>query len=331
MWASEIKSSKLTFRSSISDDWFNALESSMEELQTFSSNFQAKLEEFHTKVLSISFKKGTLNFLQNVFTGAVGGLYNLFTDPPEIQVIYVYLNLRLLLEIDKPENYDACLEDLKIRFKDVLSNLLARGEGDMTVKKLLLNGLPAEIIYKYKLQKFTLNKYHEHVERLFDYIGTGTIAIPRGLLEYNSARFLTDTKYLKGCTAIIMSAKDGFVSLTVEPKSEKELEDSETVHVIDTKKKWDEVMANDRVIVKFTASWCNPCKNISPHYHKLSAIKPNVTFVEVDVDILKDVSAEHKIEAMPSFVMYEKGVEVDRMSGGNIKGLNDFVDKHTVD
>ena len=65
--------------------------------------------------------------------------------------------------------------------------------------------------------------------------------------------------------------------------------------VADTKTKRDDVMENDRVIVKF--HWCGPCKKISPHYKELSSMKPTVKFVEVDVDILEDVSAEHKIDS----------------------------------
>ncbi|XP_029310299.1 thioredoxin-like [Cottoperca gobio] len=73
------------------------------------------------------------------------------------------------------------------------------------------------------------------------------------------------------------------------------------------------------VVVDFTATWCGPCKQISPEFHKQSttAENVNVVFLKVDVDDAEDVSAECNINCMPTFHFYKNGEKVDEFSGAN--------------
>lgn len=41
------------------------------------------------------------------------------------------------------------------------------------------------------------------------------------------------------------------------------------------------------MVVNFTASWCGPCRFISPFLGELAKMLPDVAFVKVDVDELK--------------------------------------------
>ena len=89
------------------------------------------------------------------------------------------------------------------------------------------------------------------------------------------------------------------------------------------------------LFVKFTADWCKPCKSIQPVYASLASMHRRraggvCKFVTLDVDGdgCDVVSGKLKVAMLPTFVCFEGGKEVGRMSGGNDGGkLGDWVDE----
>ncbi|KAK9758313.1 hypothetical protein RND81_01G222300 [Saponaria officinalis] len=59
---------------------------------------------------------------------------------------------------------------------------------------------------------------------------------------------------------------------------------------------------NKLVVIDFTASWCGPCRVIAPILAECAKKYPNILFLKVDVDELKDVAEAWKIQAMPTFI-----------------------------
>ena len=45
------------------------------------------------------------------------------------------------------------------------------------------------------------------------------------------------------------------------------------------------------IFVRFTASWCGPCKTIEPTFLKLGAQNPDIAFVSIDVDKFDEIAA----------------------------------------
>ncbi|KAI9638928.1 thioredoxin-like protein, partial [Dioszegia hungarica] len=68
-------------------------------------------------------------------------------------------------------------------------------------------------------------------------------------------------------------------------------------------------------VVDFWATWCGPCKLISPHFEKLEQKYPQIKFVKVDVDEQAEVAQEVGVRAMPTFVAYNKGEKVKDLTG----------------
>ncbi|KAI3885748.1 hypothetical protein MKW92_018722 [Papaver armeniacum] len=87
--------------------------------------------------------------------------------------------------------------------------------------------------------------------------------------------------------------------------------------------------AKKLIVVNFTASWCGPCRMISPILTEIAKKLPNVLFLKVDVDEMRNVSEELNVEAMPTFVFLKDGKEVDRVVGAKKDELQNTIAKHS--
>ena len=80
------------------------------------------------------------------------------------------------------------------------------------------------------------------------------------------------------------------------------------------------------IIVDFGASWCGPCRGIAPHFANLaSQFGEQAIFIKVDTDESQSLSAAAGVQALPTFVFYRGGQEIDRMKGADVAGLNQKV------
>ena len=64
------------------------------------------------------------------------------------------------------------------------------------------------------------------------------------------------------------------------------------------------------VVIDFFATWCGPCKMISPVLEEMEAQMSNVKFLKVDVDEAEDVAVHYQISAMPTFIFIKNGQKV---------------------
>lgn len=79
---------------------------------------------------------------------------------------------------------------------------------------------------------------------------------------------------------------------------------------------------NDLVVVDFYATWCGPCKAISPKIEELAQqLRGRVQFLKVDVDDDPDIAQQLEITAMPTFVFFRNSVEVGRVVGASLTNI----------
>ena len=104
--------------------------------------------------------------------------------------------------------------------------------------------------------------------------------------------------------------------------------DNLVMEVTDIMKFMELIQDNDKVVVDFYANWCGPCKVIKPTYNQLATeYKGKIKFSGVDVDRAKDISMNLNITAMPTFVFYKGGKEIERLKGANQEKLRAALDK----
>lgn len=77
-----------------------------------------------------------------------------------------------------------------------------------------------------------------------------------------------------------------------------------------------ESISSGKVIVYFTATWCGPCRMLSPIYEQLSNELPHIKFIKVDVDDHKDLAAEFGIMSIPTLFIYEDSKLIKKRVGG---------------
>ncbi|KAF8243931.1 thioredoxin-domain-containing protein, partial [Wilcoxina mikolae CBS 423.85] len=75
------------------------------------------------------------------------------------------------------------------------------------------------------------------------------------------------------------------------------------------------------VVIDFFATWCGPCKVISPQFEQMSKEFENVAFYKLDVDENQAVAAEYDVRAMPTFLFFKNGEKVEDVVGANPKKL----------
>ena len=69
------------------------------------------------------------------------------------------------------------------------------------------------------------------------------------------------------------------------------------------------------VFVDFYATWCGPCKMLSPIVDEVSNEIEDVKFLKVDVDESGDIASEYGIMSIPTLIIFKEGNIVSKHTG----------------
>ncbi len=76
-------------------------------------------------------------------------------------------------------------------------------------------------------------------------------------------------------------------------------------------------------VIRFTASWCQPCKMLAKN---LESLDTNIPIEVYDIDEKPEYATEFGIRGVPTLVMLDGNFEVKRMVGvKSLKELDDWL------
>lgn len=70
------------------------------------------------------------------------------------------------------------------------------------------------------------------------------------------------------------------------------------------------------VVVDFFATWCGPCKMLSPVFSSIEEeVKDKAQFLKVDIDQSMELAHKFKVSTVPTVIVFKNGQEMDRLVG----------------
>lgn len=80
------------------------------------------------------------------------------------------------------------------------------------------------------------------------------------------------------------------------------------------------IKAEGTVLVDFWATWCGPCKMISPIIDQISTeLAGTVKVGKVDVDANQGLAATYNVRSIPTLLIFKGGQVVDTIVGATSK------------
>ncbi len=71
----------------------------------------------------------------------------------------------------------------------------------------------------------------------------------------------------------------------------------------------------DKVLVDFYATWCGPCKLISPIIEEISKENKELKVIKIDVDKFPELSRKYGIMSIPTLIVFSNGKELKKHIG----------------
>lgn len=87
------------------------------------------------------------------------------------------------------------------------------------------------------------------------------------------------------------------------------------MEIIGNSTNFNDLISGDLVLVDFFATWCGPCKMLSPVLAELANDRSELSIVKVDIDESSDLSRQLGVMSVPTLMLFKKGNLVATQSG----------------
>lgn len=82
----------------------------------------------------------------------------------------------------------------------------------------------------------------------------------------------------------------------------------------------EEVMNSDKpVLVDFWASWCGPCRMVSPIVDEIADERQDIKVCKVNVDEQQELASDFQVMSIPTLMVFKDGKIVNKSMGAKPK------------
>lgn len=78
------------------------------------------------------------------------------------------------------------------------------------------------------------------------------------------------------------------------------------------------ISSGEEVVIRFTASWCAPCRQLAPYMDKAAEQRPETNFVYVDIDKAPWAVVDYGVMSVPTVFLYRDGRYVKNIVGRTV-------------
>lgn len=83
------------------------------------------------------------------------------------------------------------------------------------------------------------------------------------------------------------------------------------------------IQSKKPVLVDFFATWCGPCKMLSPILKEVKdQLGDQISIIKIDVDKNQPVASQYQVRGVPTMILFQNGKQLWRQSG--------VLDKNTI-
>ena len=76
------------------------------------------------------------------------------------------------------------------------------------------------------------------------------------------------------------------------------------------------IQSEKPVLVDFFATWCGPCKMLSPILREVKdSLGDTVSIIKIDVDKNQQISSKYQVRGVPTMILFQNGKQLWRQSG----------------
>lgn len=78
------------------------------------------------------------------------------------------------------------------------------------------------------------------------------------------------------------------------------------------------IIESQTVFIDFYATWCSPCKTMSPRFKELAQEADHVLFIKINLDDFRFIGQTYGVKSLPTFISFKNGQEIAFIAKGVI-------------